>query len=419
MMLNKASSNCFKDPTQSKAWDCHFVQSGMYLAVENSASNGYTFTINSNHSWTMSNNQYSYGVQPALLVNPGALVLVNDSFETNRGPAWFQSFPYNKTVILQQDSLNITTTEGTTKMRRRWSRKDYNRGDYNKDYNKGKGWKAQPGDKPWVCNWPQTVFELYIYPQQNSSWSVNTQSLPPPSGTSFPPPPTDSTTMTVVVTKTETDHMESPTTNPPSSPTSSSDRYNHYTTKPWEQRPPDGDGGQYSHPYRHRDFDPERHDREFRSTETPSSTTGGPAPSFSSGPMGSGPRGEGFPAPPPVYPRVIKFEERRYLDAPIPECTQFEIPTNGGAAQPIRDEKGNLVVVTIYPPEATETGLPKSSRRLGKRFSDWDIDMDEEDDKPVWSTEIMRRGDGDGGISNASGVMGPFGSQCNCEWFVT
>lgn len=408
MMLNKASSNCFRDSTQSKTWDCHFVPSGMYLSVDNTAPNGYTFMINCNHSLTISNNVYSYGEQPALLVNPGALLLVNDSSEANRGPAWFQAFPYNKTVILPQDSLNVTTTEGVAKMRRRWD---------SKDYNKRKGYGAQPGDKPWICNWPQTTFELYIYAQQNSSWSINTQSLLPPSATFSGPAPTDSTTMTVVVTKTETDHIASPTTSVSSSPTSSPDKYNHYTTKPFEQRPPDGD--MYYHPYKHRQFEVEHHGQESSSSETPSSTSP-PASSFPPGPMGTGPRGDGFVPPPPGYPRVMKLEERRYLDAPIPECTQFEVPTNGQAAQPIRDEKGNMVVVTIYPPEATETSLPRSSRRLGKRFTDWDLDLDEEDDSAIWSTEILRRGDGDGDeeMSNASGVA-PFGSQCNCEWFVT
>ncbi|KAK3402094.1 hypothetical protein B0T20DRAFT_130876 [Sordaria brevicollis] len=411
MMLNKASSNCFKDPTQSKTWDCHFVPSGMHLAVENSAPDGYTFTVNCNHSLTMANNVYSYGEQPAILVNPGALVLVNDSLEANRGPAWFQSFPYNKTVILPQDSLNITTTEGVAKLRRRWDKKDYN---------KRKNYGAQPGDKPWICNWPQTTFELYIYAQQNSSWSINTQSLSPPSSTSSGPASTDSPTMTVVVTKTETDHVPSPTTTDiSSSPITSPDKYNHYTTKPFEQKPPDGD--QYYHPYKHRQFDAEHHDKDHSSSssETPSSTSPGPGPSFPPGPMGTGPRGDGFAPPPPGYPRVIKLEERRYLDAPIPECTQFEIPTNGQEAQPVRDEKGKMVVVTLYPPEATETVSPKFRHRFGKRFTDWDLELDEEDGGPIWSNDVVRRGEGDGGMSNPSSGVAPFGSQCNCEWFVT
>ncbi|CCC13119.1 hypothetical protein SMACR_06337 [Sordaria macrospora] len=407
MMLSKSSSNCFKDPTQSKTWDCRFVPSGMYLSVENSVPNGYTFTINCNHSFTMSNNAYLYGEQPALLVNPGELVLVNDSSEANRGPAWFHSFPYNKTVILSQNSLNISTTEGTARMRRRIDSKDYDR---------RKGFGAQPGEKPWICNWPQTTFELYIYAQQNSSWSVNTQTFAPPLATSSVSAPTDSPTKTVVVTKTETDHINSPTASISSSPTLSPDRNNHYTTKPWEQRPPEGD--MYYHPYRQRQFESGKHDKAPSATESLSSTSG-PAPSFPPGPMGTGPRGDGFAPPPPGYPRVIKFEERRYLNAPAPECTQFEIPTNGHAAQPVRDEKGNMVVVTIYPPEATETGSPRSSRRLGKRFTDWDLELDEEDDSPIWSTEVLRRGEADGGISNASGGVVPFGGQCNCEWFVT
>ncbi|KAK3955076.1 hypothetical protein QBC32DRAFT_334586 [Pseudoneurospora amorphoporcata] len=407
MMLSKSSSNCFKDPTQSKTWDCRFVPSGMHLSVENSAPNGYTFTINCNQSFTMSNNVYSYGEQPALLVNPGALVLVSDSSEANRGPAWFQSFPYNKTVILSQNSLNVTATEGTAKMRRGFDSKDYDR---------RKVYGAQPGDKPWVCNWPQTTFELYIYAQQNSSWSVNTQGLPQPSATSSISAPTDSTTMTVVVTKTETEHKFSPATSMSSLPSSSPDRNNHYTTKPWEVRPPDGDMS--DHPYRQRRFEAEKHDKESSAAVTPSSTSG-PAPSFPPGPMGTGLRGDGFAPLPPGYPRVIKLEERRYLDAPVPECTQFEIPSNGQAAQPVRDEKGNMVVVTIYPPEATETGSPRSSRRLGKRFTDWDLELDEEDDSPIWSKEVLRRGEGDGGVSNAGGGVVPFGSQCNCEWFVT
>ncbi|EAA28318.2 hypothetical protein GE21DRAFT_9133 [Neurospora crassa] len=406
MMLDKASSNCFKDPTQSKSWDCHFVPSGMYLSLEHSAQNGYTFTINCNHSLTMFNNVYSYGEQPALLVNPRALVLVNDTSEVNRGPAWFQAVPYMKTVILPHDSLNITTT-GTAKMRRGWG---------SKDYNKSKGNEAQPGDKPWICNWPQTTFELFIFAQQNSSWSVNTQSLPPPSATSSVPASTDSTTMTVVVTKTETDHVVSPTASPFPSSTWPPDGYNHYITKSLGQHLRDGDVDY--HPHRHRQFEADHHGQESFSSDTPSSTSG-PAPSFASGLLGTGPRGDGFAPPPPGYPRVIKLEERRYSDAPIPECTQFEILPNGQAAQPVRDENGDMVVVTMYPPEATETSSPRSSRRSDKRFTDWDLDFDEEDDSPIWSPEVLRRGGGDGGLSYANDGSVSYGSQCNCEWFVT
>ena len=409
MVLNKASSNCFKDPTQSTTWDCHVVASGMYLTLENSTPDGYAFTINCNQSLTMANNVYYYGEQPALLVNPSSMVLVNDTSEVTRGPAWFQAFPYNKTVILPQDSLNITTTDSTAKLLRRWDRRDYKN-------RRG----AQPGDKPWICNWPQTTFELYIYGQQNSSWSIKSQSLPPPSGTSSISAPTDSATMTVVVTKTETD-LVSPTTSP-TSETWSMDKYNHYTTTtklPFEQQPPNGDI--YYHPKRRRQLEAESHNKETSSSEitetseTPSSTSQ-PTSSYPSGPMGTGPHGDGYAPPPPGYPRVIKFEERRYLDAPVPECTQFEIPSDGQAAQPVRDEKGNMVVVTIYPPEATETSSAKS-RRLGKRFADWDLDLDERDGSTIWSSEVLQRRGSD--EVSAASVVAPIGSQCNCEWFVT
>ncbi|KAK4209786.1 hypothetical protein QBC37DRAFT_293875 [Rhypophila decipiens] len=174
---NRVSNTCFNDTTLSQAWNCYFVMASMTVTVDRkpeSEGGEYTVALGCNQSATITNNVYAYGEQPPI-VNPVSMELVTDLLEPNRGPAWFRILPYNKTVILPQHFLSPTGSSPPARIKARALRELYPRmGEF-----KRKG-IAKPGDRPWVCNWPQTFLEIFIYPQQNSSWASFTGRPPPP-----------------------------------------------------------------------------------------------------------------------------------------------------------------------------------------------------------------------------------------------
>jgi hypothetical protein len=138
----------------------------MTMTIQKTPVGDYTLNMACNQSFTLANNVYSYGEQPPLFPGPVPLNLVNDTFQPGRGPAWFRMMPYNKTVIIPGPVLQPTTNPSqAAKMVKRFG--DYGNGAAEF---KRKG-VAQIGDKPWICTWPETFLEIFIYPQQNSSWA--------------------------------------------------------------------------------------------------------------------------------------------------------------------------------------------------------------------------------------------------------
>ncbi|KAK3316092.1 hypothetical protein B0H66DRAFT_534355 [Apodospora peruviana] len=365
---NRVSNTCFNDTTQAMTWSCFFVMSGMSLTVSQSPANeggDYSFSLNCNHSSTLMNNVYSYGEQPPIVSNI-TMELVTDLLEPNRGPAWFRMMPYNKTVILPQQFLS-TTGSGTVSRARIRGLK--NLVAESREFQRKKN-VAKPGDKPWVCNWPQTFLEFFIYPQQNSSYASFTKRPPPPGTTSTP-----SAESSTPGPGTDT------STTAPSFPGQTGDISSRSEMKIWNS------GESHRHGNR-RDADDNR-----PPPPPPSTSTASPTPTNPLGPMETEPTvpGEGFVPPPPLYPRVLKLEERRIAGAPMPECTQVEI-RNEGPAIPVRDAQGKQITIQIVenePPPPHNMPMPQGD--VGKRSS-----------SPL-----------------AYRDAGADVSQCGCMWFLT
>ena len=182
-MPNRVSSTCFNNTQQSQAWTCNLIYSGLYLNITKNTDfatpGDYSVSINCNRSLTIAGDYYSYGEQPPLIPNPLAMELVNDTFEPTRGPAWFRMMPYNKTVLVHENALIAPNALGTRDLRS--NAFGVGPGDF-----KRKG-LAQVGDRPWICTWPETFLELFIYPQQITGGSK-------PSSSSSTTPPTSSVT---------------------------------------------------------------------------------------------------------------------------------------------------------------------------------------------------------------------------------
>jgi hypothetical protein len=98
------------------------------------------------------------------------------------------------------------------------------------------------------------------------------------------------------------------------------------------------------------------------------------------------PPGNGSYVPSPLYPRVVKVEERRVSQSLMPSCRQVEIQSDGQPPRLVKDEDGNDIVVYIV---ENESPSPETSKR-GLR------------DDPRW-------------YRAESSDM----SECGCIWFST
>lgn len=107
----------------------------------------------------------SYGAGAPLIQPSMNMELVNDTFDLSRGPAWFRMLPYNKTVVVQEGLLSATTS---SKARRDGSEPVSFIPTVGNFQRKG---MAEAGEKPWICTWPYTFVEIFIYAQQNSSYA--------------------------------------------------------------------------------------------------------------------------------------------------------------------------------------------------------------------------------------------------------
>jgi hypothetical protein len=144
-----------------------------------------------------SNAQFVWGTQPPSVPNPIPLTLVNDTFDDGRGPAWWLKVQYNKTVLVPEDNFRVGGMQ-----RRTWNPNDhlpedsdlgpfksneYSPDDFDptslKKANKG----AVEGDKPWICTWPGTVLEVFIYPNANASLQVSATATTEPDYTAPTP----------------------------------------------------------------------------------------------------------------------------------------------------------------------------------------------------------------------------------------
>ncbi|KAI0112476.1 hypothetical protein GGR51DRAFT_568572 [Nemania sp. FL0031] len=352
------SRTCFKDSAQSNAWNCDAIMSQLTMSVHERPNSpdiaAYGLDLFYNRSYTMDSFVYTYGVQPISL-HDQQLSLVNDSFERARGPAWAFALPYNKTMILPEEYLMVTNTTSNQVQRRMMFGPDFKR----------KG-LAENGDKPWICTWPGTLLEFFIYTTQNSSFkypmpssnSMSVSSGPTPTASSSGSQPTNGYRRGAIGQPYDHDtHRDQEDAS-----------YYHTTTTP----PP-----------------PSSSSTSSESSETPQSSSAGPN-YFGPGPM--------LPPSLPSYPRVIKVEERRNtdIDAPAPTCRQVQIIGQGIEAIPVLNEENQPIEVQIS--ELPANGEEKETAPyLFKRHP--------------FSPHLWSRGD-DGSDGNEL-------SDCGCIWWVT
>ncbi|KAG7105065.1 hypothetical protein HYQ44_016377 [Verticillium longisporum] len=191
LVSSQAPTTCFNDTTQAQAWTCN-IPFTIYAMAVSKLPNGtpisdYTLQLTLSNGSSISG-LYNWGTQPPTIDDPIIMRLVKDNDAPELGPAWFAQVAYNKTVIIAEDRFpNVGSMSSKTTVKRNWSLEPP------KDL-KGKGViGTNAGDRPWICTWPGTLLEVFIYPSENNSFS----------GSPSPSTSSDGTTSTAPTSSTD------------------------------------------------------------------------------------------------------------------------------------------------------------------------------------------------------------------------
>lgn len=164
---SQAPKACFKDPTQAQAWSCdmpfRFYSLDIRHLARGTETCNYQLTMTALNS---SSDKFAWGTQLPNLPDPRNLQLVIDKVEKVRGAAWWIDMIYNKTVIVSEESF------ANAKGKREWPYSPTkSMAGIDPSTFKRKSVAAKDGDKPWICTWPNTSLEIFIYPNQSVSSS--------------------------------------------------------------------------------------------------------------------------------------------------------------------------------------------------------------------------------------------------------
>ncbi|KAL7807218.1 hypothetical protein V8C26DRAFT_415119 [Trichoderma gracile] len=183
LATNQAPNACLSDHTQLAAWSCNLPYNYYQVNVDVSTSQKDTSCYNlSLKAINSVDAEFLWGTQPPNVYSK-AMILVNDTQEPRRGPAWWLQVTYDKVVVVEEDDFPAKTKRWSNLGRPTVADSDVMRTKSSASIG------AKNGDKPWICTWPDTTLEVFIYPIQNST---SPQPLPTATASSAPNPyPTD------------------------------------------------------------------------------------------------------------------------------------------------------------------------------------------------------------------------------------
>ncbi|KAG5981192.1 hypothetical protein E4U55_003200 [Claviceps digitariae] len=192
---------CIKDSSQTPAWSCDmpFRWYSMNVTSVHDAADTSNYALRL-APFDAKASRFIWGSQPPTIPESQRLYLVKDLTEKSRGPAWFLEVAYNKTVILREDQLqapssgssshsasNGVTTRAEVE-KRRWGPLNSPIPGFDKSRFSRKNFAAAPGDKPWICTWPNIKLQVFIYPNQTLSATTTTSTGGPMSTSSSDAP---------------------------------------------------------------------------------------------------------------------------------------------------------------------------------------------------------------------------------------
>ncbi|KAL2755876.1 hypothetical protein ACRALDRAFT_2042136 [Sodiomyces alcalophilus JCM 7366] len=284
LVSSQAPTTCFSDVAQAQAWTCD-IQFSMYSMTVSRLTGARPVSNHALHlvmNGSSTPDLFTWGAQSPTIIDPIHLQLVNDTSVPDRGPAWFGQVAYNKTVVIAEDRFPKVDSSPSRRKRGTWGFDTIHT-------SRMKGViGADDGDRPWICTWPGTLLEVFIYPSHNNSFSEDSSA---------------SVSRTNTVTET--------ITLPGIRATSLG------------QDDGEDDGEEEAE---------ERVPSSTRTTSTAQSTATGSSR---------------LAAPP--YPKVMKIEESRISDddSRAAVCRQVEIFDGGRSAMPVLNDRGEPVEVII------------------------------------------------------------------------
>ena len=175
---------CIKDSAQSPAWSCDmpFRWYSVNVSRRHDAppTNNYALNLT---PFNRNSSKFIWGTQPPSIADAMPLRLAKDPDEMNRGPAWFLETNYTKAVVLPKASLQMPPSSPPSK---RDSYVNLSEGAFNVNRFKQKMKTAVEGDEIWYCTWPNTQFQVFIYP--NQTFATTTSSVGPDGMSPTPTP---------------------------------------------------------------------------------------------------------------------------------------------------------------------------------------------------------------------------------------
>lgn len=193
---DEAPRKCFNNSLEFNAWSCDipFRYYSIDITEIKNASKlaNYDlelFAINETDA------QFIWGTQPPSVPRPIPLQLVNDTFDMGRGPAWWLNITYNKTVIVPE--ANFPLPERRAK-RSTFDFNEHSASEFDMTRFRKTSKGAVEGDTPWICTWPDTTLEIFIYPNVNASLTTDPSETEPEAEPDYaqPTPPSRGETPT-------------------------------------------------------------------------------------------------------------------------------------------------------------------------------------------------------------------------------
>jgi len=163
--------------TQSKAWDCA-TGADLSLNISSLGSNGPVISVSYPQP---PKTVIRYGAQPPQLDDTAPLKLVFDKSDFNKGPAYYFTHDYNKTIVVRESDMPKVSSKSKRSLgglSKRWLAHDTRfRDTLLHERDEESKWSedetASPTDRPWYCFWNGTTLEGYIYVQTAADTSSN------------------------------------------------------------------------------------------------------------------------------------------------------------------------------------------------------------------------------------------------------
>lgn len=344
---------CLPIASQQPAWDCNLAPNSAIGLVVDPPVNGQG--AGANVFYASYDPTIAYGLQLSSMNTSFAqFITVQDNDDPANGPAfYFQQF-YDKVVVVPEDAIS---TGSLNKEKRQ-------QGYFKPGFEIPAAWKLQkqavsPSEQPWFCVWNGTFLEGFIYVQENivtstssSSTSATATANSSSSAATTPPPssrpPATSASWSTSFPATDSGATVTRTLSAPWTTATYTGPAASYG--PWI-------GGLAQAASKEHAYDPD-HDDDDDDDGTAYS------------PARKAKRQADYWATLPVFPYVVKLEERRLPNNPIqPYCQKYQI-LNNGQANYVQDDDGNPIIVYLQEQDPTfsayeSAGIASSKQRRG------------------------------------------------------